>query len=129
MINNKFWLVLSGCVTFVVLSVLAFKAIPIKRPSIPPTAQQIAQKECAVQAYTYYIKTNLVLLQQQAAAPSVENTVAERRLQEQYCLQFARCLFPEPTSQLIALQHAIAFDGCLRDEVLEKYDAVPRADD
>jgi hypothetical protein len=51
-----------------------------------------------------------------------------RRLQEQYCQRFARCLFDPGGDDVAALSYASAFDSCLRDETLEHYDAVPRED-
>jgi hypothetical protein len=67
----------------------------------PQTRQEIAGNECAQRAFTSYVTASNSLLQQQGAAPlqSVEMTIARRRLQEQYCLQFARYLFPDPTNQ------------------------------
>jgi phosphopantetheinyl transferase len=93
--------------------------------------QEIARNECAQRAFTSYVTANNSLLQQQGAAPlqSVEMTIAQRRLQEQFCLQFARCLFPDPSNEAVVLPYTAAFGSCLRDEALEKYDAVPRSGD
>jgi len=76
---------------------------------------------CGEAAMTEYIKANLALLQQ-GAPMSVEATIAQRRLQEQFCLRFARCAITDESS----LRFLGAFDSCLQDEALEKYDAVPR---
>jgi len=93
------------------------------------TAQEIAQNACATAAFNEYNKSNLGLLLQQGTAPlmSVETIIAKRRLQEQFCSRFARCLVGDPNNLSLALPYSAAFSSCLRDEVLEQYDAVPRA--
>jgi hypothetical protein len=57
--------------------------------------------------------------------PSVETMITQRRLQEQYCLRFARCLY-DPNNRSLALPYRAAFDSCLQAEALEGYDAPPR---
>ncbi len=81
-----------------------------------------AQKSCGVAAATEYNKANLALLQQGALLLSVEATIAQRRLQEQFCLRFVQCVLSDQTS----LEFMAAFDHCLEDEALEKYEAEPR---
>ena len=75
------------------------------------------QNVCGVAATTDYTKANLALMQQSSPAMSVEATIAQRRLEEEFCLRFVRCVLVRFTS---------AFETCLRDEALEKYDAVGR---
>jgi hypothetical protein len=81
-----------------------------------------AKTACGVAAATDYNKENLALLQQGTPLMSVEALITQRRLQEKFCLRFVRCIIDDPNS----LHFKTAFDSCLRDEALEKYDAVPR---
>ena len=106
--------------------VVASLATRAENPPLSPTAQQIAQNECAKQAFTDYLKAGLVLSQKESAAlsalqPTMEITIERRRLQEEFCLRFAGCVFPNRTSQSLALQYSLAFESCLRDEVQEQY--------
>jgi hypothetical protein len=96
-------------------------------------AQNAEQKACAVAAYTEYNKANLALLTQSLPVMSVEATIAQRRLQEKYCSEFARCIssgvpagLPAETSNMA---YAATFSGCLRREALETYDAKERGGD
>lgn len=57
------------------------------------------QIKCATVAFTAYIQSDLVLSQKEGAAlsalqPTMTLTIARRQLQEQFCAQFAGCLFP-----------------------------------
>jgi hypothetical protein len=87
-----------------------------------PTASQDKAKACAVAAKTDYIKQNLALENQETPLLSVEGTIAQRRLEEQYCLRFVRCFYDDPKD----LAFQAEFNSCLEDEALEKYEAVPR---
>ena len=44
---------------------------------------------------------------------SIENTVAVRRLEEEYCLKFAKCI-SKPTDDRLSL--ALHFSSCIEDE-------------
>jgi hypothetical protein len=78
----------------------------------PMTAEQAAQVECITQALIEYTNARLVLLQQDIKAPlQPATTLARRRLQEQYCVRYAACVFPVSTWQFNAM-----FDSCLQDE-------------
>jgi hypothetical protein len=104
------------------LAVFAFGVESSRAQNSPRPRQEIARNECAARAFTSYVTANDSLLQQQGAAPlpSVEMIIAQRRLQEQFCLQFARCQFPDPTNQMFALPYVAAFNSCLRDEAREQ---------
>jgi hypothetical protein len=80
------------------------------------------ENACSVAAMTDYTKSNLALLQQGTPLMSVEALVAQRRLQEQFCMRFVSCVVRDPSS----LRFMSAFDSCLKDESLEKYEAEPR---
>jgi hypothetical protein len=78
-------------------------------------------EECSAAAMTDYVKANDALVQQTATVMSVEATIAQRRLQEEYCLRFVRCSLDDQNSAIFQVQ----FDSCLKDEALEKYGAIP----
>jgi hypothetical protein len=83
----------------------------------PALAQESTQTACAMTAFNDYNKANLALMAQSTPLMSVEATVAQRRLQEQYCLRVARCRVGDPTAnRSLALPYAAAFSSCLREE-------------
>ena len=77
-----------------------------------------AKRQCSVAAMTNYAKATLEFLQQVAKEfyPTVEMQVLQRRMQEQFCLEFVKCNFPDTSSQPAATEYLIAFDKCLREE-------------
>lgn len=82
-----------------------------------------------LETMTNYNKASLALSQNQLSSPSIESYVAERRLEEQYCLEMAKCEMQihanEPWYQMGL---ATAFGNCLEDEAEEKLKhATPRA--
>jgi hypothetical protein len=90
-----------------------------------PNARHTAQNPCARDVFLRYIQDGLEITKQEAAAitalrPTMEFTIAQRRLQEDFCAQFARCVFPD--TEQSALKYSMAFESCLRDEVLEQYE-------
>jgi hypothetical protein len=97
MILRMFNVTIGKAVVLLGLLSLACSAVPIRADDAP----EEAKKECAVAAFTDYNKRLLALLQDQtkqllALQSTVKITMARRRLQEQYCMQFAGCLFPTP---------------------------------
>jgi len=104
---------------------LMLMAITLSALATPAMAESDSKKEqtedCATAAMTDYVKANDALVQQTATVMSVEATIAQRRLQEEYCLRFVRCSLDDQNSAIFGVQ----FDSCLKDEALEKYDAVP----
>ncbi len=103
---------------------LASSAVPTRAIAATADTPQ-ARKECSVAAMITYNKATLELLQQQQETklfyPTIEMMVARRRLQEQFCLQFVQCNFPDVSNQTLAVEYSIAFDNCLRDEAREEY--------
>lgn len=76
-------------------------------------AQTAAQKACVVSAFTEYNAANLAVLQN---GISIEVTLSQRRLQEQFCLRFATCM----VGNIGDLPLSTVFSKCLRDEGAEK---------
>jgi hypothetical protein len=105
---------------------LMLMAITLSALATLAKAESESKKErtedaCVTAAMTDYVKTNDALVQQTATVMSVEATIAQRRLQEEYCLRFVRCSLDDQNSAIFGVQ----FDSCLKDEALEKYDAIP----
>jgi hypothetical protein len=59
----------------------------------------------------------------------MEMTIAQRRLQEQYCLRVAHCELATMTSQEGTVVLDVEFSKCLEEEAKEKYDLVPRTEE
>jgi hypothetical protein len=79
-------------------------------------AQESAQTGCLTAAFNDYNKANLAIKQRTPPLP-IEAIVAQRRLQEQYCLRVARCRVGEPaTDRSLASSYAAAFSSCLAEE-------------
>jgi hypothetical protein len=110
-----------------------FAAIAILKTESLPTVQNAAQdttpKACIAAAFKDYNKANLALLTGRIPLMSVESTISQRRLQEQYCLRLARCVIGDLDNPSLNLPYLAEFSSCLREESLEKYDAVPRTND
>jgi hypothetical protein len=105
-------------------------AIALSILAAPAMAESDSKKEraddaCVTAAMSDYLKANNALVQQTATVMSVETTIAQRRLQEEYCLRFVRCSLDDPNSAIFRVQ----FDSCLKDEALEKYEAIPEDTD
>jgi len=90
-------------------------------------AQQQSALSCAVSAATNFNKAKLALYEQTGTNNfSVEAEIAERRLEEQYCLARAQCETQQyATEQWYRMVLASEFRECLRDEAEEhlKHDA------
>jgi hypothetical protein len=82
------------------------------------------EKESACRDATImdYNTATLALTQQGTPAMPFEATIAQRRLEEEFCSHLVRCVLTDPSS----LQFRSAFDSCLRNESLKKYDAIER---
>jgi hypothetical protein len=86
------------------------------------------QNECAEAAFKKYIQAGLALSEKELAAlaalrPTMQLTIARRRLQEDFCAEFTSCVMTDVPPEAAALRRSLAFDTCLRDEVLEEYEA------
>jgi hypothetical protein len=69
-----------------------------------------AEIECKKRAMTDYVRKSIAILKSQGASvPSVEATLAERRLKEEYCERMTACSFPDSHSS----DHAVAFSRCV----------------
>jgi hypothetical protein len=98
----------------------AFAVILTVSASAQPTNK--AQKECAVAAFTEYNRANLALLTQANPVLSIEATIAQRRLEEQYCIRFSQCIIGNQGN----VPFLVTFSKCLEDEALEKYNAATK---
>ena len=88
-----------------------------------------AQNRCAEEALKNYNSLNVALLRE-GPLMSAKALVSQRRLEEAYCHELALCIVHQPADQPVPefarLPYLAAFAKCLRDEALEKYDAVER---
>ena len=73
---------------------------------------------CLTVAVNNYTKANTALMLRSTPIMSVEAIVAQRRLQEQYCLRVARCRVGDSTKGM-AIPFAAAFSSCLDNEAKE----------
>jgi hypothetical protein len=85
--------------------VIGISLIPTPKHKRTSTAKESAQNECGVRAYTKYLQNKLALLQVDNSNPlsvlSVERTIAKRRLEEQFCLEFVRCVLGLTVSESV----------------------------
>ena len=74
---------------------------------------------CTVEATNKYLPANHALMTRHSLGKTVEEILAQRRLQEDYCQQNARCLTSndvKATGNLGDVVIAAMFASCLRDE-------------
>jgi hypothetical protein len=90
-----------------------------------------SQNDCSTSVMNNNYGKQRSALSLQAPVSSVETEISLRRLEERYCLQFATCRLADQlrqtkqaNDQMSTWMLASNFDSCLRDEALEKYDAV-----
>jgi hypothetical protein len=103
------------------LSFLITLFLPMVSAPAEPKSLKDAQDACAMAATKDYLNANLALLNQ-TPLMSIDGAIAQRRLEEQYCLRFAQCLMDgSPLNQIAVLQYQATFSSCLRDETLEHY--------
>jgi hypothetical protein len=95
-------------------------ALSIAAPR-PGQADERTSKGCGLAIFTDFNKQNLELLQSPGAYPikSVETVLAQRRLQEQYCLKLARCAVGDPNDKSLDLTFRSAFSTCLSEQAKE----------
>lgn len=101
-----------------VLAIAAFAFIALEyHPAKTEPARETAVA-CGTAALLDFTKANTALLESAAAYPvmSVEATLAQRRLVEQYCLRSTRCLVGDPGDPSAAVPYSLEFASCLREE-------------
>ena len=86
-------------------------------------AQQGAN-DCQKTAFSNYLKSSLALSQKEILL-SVQTEIAMRRLEEQFCLSFVQCQFPEGSflegsTHINAVAFAAMFSRCLEDEARQR---------
>jgi hypothetical protein len=94
-------------------------AFVVSAPAIAETQDpsQEAAQACGVSAMTSHTKATLALEMQQPLL-SVAGTIRLRRLNEQYCLEFSKCMLlaTKPPETQINNVMAAEFSSCLHDE-------------
>jgi hypothetical protein len=86
-----------------------------------------AEYQCLNTAREDFQNSKLDLLKL-PAPKTIEATVSERRLEEQYCLRVARCVTKGDASRTGDLQASMEFSNCLEEVSLEKYNAKRQGD-
>jgi hypothetical protein len=84
-----------------------------------PTAD--AKSACGEAAIMDF-KGRLAAIQQESPVPPVESTIAVRRLEEDFCLRFVRCVLSDPNG----FQFRASFESCLHEEAMEKFEGEDR---
>jgi hypothetical protein len=116
------WLIVAAiAVTFI--GGFYLKASPSKEA--PSNELETLAQKCAGSAFMNYerlkallsIKENEVML---LKAPTVDLQISQRRLEEDYCLQVARCQLPELPIQARNMAYSAIFSSCLDDEEKRK---------
>jgi hypothetical protein len=103
---------------------LMLMAITLSALATLAKAESESKKErtedaCVTAAMTDYVKANDALVQQTATVMSVEATIAQRRLQEEYCLRFVRCsLDDHKTDATDPFQKSSIQDCCMHNHNL-----------
>ena len=104
---------------------LLFIALCVASPAL---AEQGTDDDCGVAQTKIYLQSHMALLNEAPLGGlTIDQLIAERRLQEGYCLAIAKCIVgADPASNQLsptmsAIDVAAKFDDCLRDEALEKY--------
>jgi non-ribosomal peptide synthetase component E (peptide arylation enzyme) len=92
-----------------------------------PGAAETVHETCMILAFQDFNKANLALLRE-VPVMSVESALAQRRLEEQYCLRIVRCMLGDSTDQT-TIRFKATFLSCLREESLQKYEAKSKDDD
>jgi hypothetical protein len=103
-------------------AILALAIIVSAHAQGAPQPPRGPQNACELAAFNDYIKENNTLLQAAVPIMSVEATIAQRRLEEQFCARFVQCGIADTSS----VPFRAIFAACLRDEALEKYEAVQK---
>lgn len=93
--------------------------------SASASAKDSRAEECGAAVMREYNETNLALLGRSNPIMTVETTIEQRRLQEQYCLRLARCKLMSMSQQETTTVLPALFSRCLREEVMEQYELVP----
>jgi hypothetical protein len=84
---------------------------------------QDVSSSCVGAAYSSFAKANTAILRAGTPLMSVDAVVEQRRLEENYCMNVARCTVANAVD---SIPYRGAFSACLRDMAMEKYDAAPR---
>jgi hypothetical protein len=86
------------------------------------------ENECSIQAYKKYIQ-NRVAITNPDAILNMKWVLAIRRLEEDFCLEYAHCNRPDMNNwTMVSVSEDARLDSCLKILSLEKYGAWPPKD-
>jgi hypothetical protein len=80
---------------------------------------EAVKNSCSQAAFSEYIRENQAILASPESNPlkSVDAVIAQRRLQERFCIKISLCNIGDPTTnRSLDLPFRAAFSSCLRDE-------------
>jgi hypothetical protein len=77
---------------------------------------------CRTDAMTNYAKAKAAAFDASKKALTIDYYMAERRLEETYCMQYTRCVvtFTNPTENLAGVVAGTEFGRCLADEAAKR---------
>jgi hypothetical protein len=87
-----------------------------------PAQSNPTRDACVSTAGTAYLTANAALVSRATSAGlmSIEDVIAQRRLQEGYCRQFAGCIAASVSPNFSDVTNRAMFASCLDDEAKEK---------
>jgi hypothetical protein len=91
-----------------------------KTKSLSPT------NKCAEMVLQNYLRLGITLSNRQMEAElnrasTIDFILAKRRLEEDFCMKFAKCNLIGISEDMIALVYSTEFYSCLRDEATENF--------
>jgi hypothetical protein len=132
LIRNNVWARRVGILVVVIAVVAWFWGFSAERSTTARVALTDQQKECLQAATSANFHRSEALRSNDKenvlSMFSVERTIAERRLDELYCLHLTQCTFqPESLDgRWHSAEFGIAFRDCLEDEMRDQYELPPR---
>jgi hypothetical protein len=89
--------------------------------SAVPARADKQDKSCSEAAINDF-KSRFERIQQRSSVLSIEDTIAVRRLEEQFCVRLVGCTFKDQGS----VRFRANFESCLHDEAMEKFETDDR---
>ncbi len=103
---------------------VALAILSLARPALATD-----KPECGLEAFKEYNVANVALLMKDSPFMKADTLIAQRRLEETYCLKEAKCAVETGAPQTGSLEFDLAFSRCLKEEAMEKYEATPRTNE
>jgi hypothetical protein len=86
------------------------------------------ENECSIQAHKKYLEKRWAIINRDAIL-NIKTVLALRRLEEDFCLEYAHCNRPDMNNwTMTSVSEDARLDSCLKNVSLEKYGAGPPKD-